>query len=111
MTSMDKTPRHHHLVGYALIAFALAFGHAYAQGVNWTSPAEPDFSPVAVTSVSAPESIHRSDSSGGVELDGMASAGGGLEQPLMIHNTECGSYAVSREMSYSFSHAQSPLEI
>lgn len=98
------------LMGYALIAFALAMGHACAQGIVWIPPMEPDNALVSFTSVSASEAFKMNNIA--VGRNGLAAAArDGLEQPLMINNTECGSYAVSREVNYNFSHALNLLSI
>ena len=92
----------HPLVGYALIAFALAVGHACIQGFSWNDPVQPDATYAIMTSAYLPGSGIPADTR--VGLDGMVApmslgaAPNGLQQPLLINNTECGLYAVSREL-------------
>ena len=112
----------HPVVAYALLAFALAVGHAWAQGFTWEDPTDADRAFAAMTSVFTP-GPSSSMSANPVERYGMTANGlvsdpmsvgmsaDILEQPLLLHGNEWGSYAVSRKIDYSLSHVQTPLSI
>lgn len=108
--SVDKNT----LIGYTVIAFILTIGHALAQGVTWFDPSNPEKAYTLITSdfVSGPLGNLESDR---VNRDGMMAYEEGnndmLEQPLLIQDTECGSYAVSRGVNYSFPHLQNALAL
>lgn len=100
--SVDKNT----LIGYAIIAFILTMGHAMVQGAEWFDPSTPAKDYTLITSDFVTGQQDR------VERDGMTvSDSASLEQPLLIKDTDCGSYAVSREISYSGAHVQMPFSI
>jgi len=93
---------HHPVIGYALIAFVLAMGHAYAQTLSSEEAVQPKTTAALTTSAHLP--VGNPINNRQVELDGvvapvsLGSAPNGLQQPLLIKDTECGLYAVSREV-------------
>ncbi len=114
MRNTFKNRHNHGFVVYAAIALFLTAMHAWSVHTFDLVPLELASYKVASTGKAYTVITSASGSNLQVELDrrGMtASAFDGLEQPLMIKNSECVSYAVSREITDPSRHISLQLAI